>query len=122
MELGFRGTFELRYDALRERLPELDTPLIERVYIPDGALREHAVFVQGDQFPEILGGQPVGQDGIRRTVAFEHAVRYQPIRRALGFHLFRRLAERKRLGLRENVRQKNIVVPAERVERVPERD
>ena len=34
---------EFGYDALRQRLAELDTPLIERVDLPDRALREYDV-------------------------------------------------------------------------------
>src|SRR5438128_11071380 len=46
----------------------------------------------------------------------------QAVRRALGLDLLARLAEGQRLGLREYVRHQEIVVPAERVQRVAEGD
>src|SRR5262245_44115319 len=48
-EPGLRLALELRDDALRQRLAELDTPLVERVDAPDGALREDRVLVERDE-------------------------------------------------------------------------
>src|SRR5262245_9396172 len=45
-ELGLGLALELRHDPLRERLAELDAPLVEGVDAPDGALREDAVLVE----------------------------------------------------------------------------
>ena len=39
-------------DPLGEDFAELDAPLVERVDVPDDALREHAVLVEGDQFAQ----------------------------------------------------------------------
>ena len=47
---------------------------------------------------------------------------HEPIRRAFGFDFFGRLAEGQRLGLGQHVRQEHVVVPAERIERLDERD
>ncbi len=49
-------------------------------------------------------------------------MRHEPVRRALGLDLLGRLAEGQRLGLGEDVRQEHVVVPAEGVERLAERD
>ena len=46
---GFRRALELRDDALREDLAQLDAPLVERVNLPDGPLGEDRVLVQGDE-------------------------------------------------------------------------
>ena len=43
-------------------------------------------------------------------VALEHPVRHEPVRRALGPHLLRGLAEGQRLALGEHVRGEQVVV------------
>src|SRR5258707_897469 len=49
-------------------------------------------------------------------------MRNKPIRRAFGLDLLARFSKRERLALRKNVRQQHIMMPAERVERLSERD
>src|ERR1700722_16393154 len=49
-------------------------------------------------------------------------MRHVPIRRALSFYLLRRLAKGQRLGLREDICQKHIVVSPDSVERLNESD
>src|SRR6266446_2000240 len=97
---------DLRDDALGELLAQLDSPLIEGVDVPDDALGEDAVLVEGDQLAERLRRQPLGDDRIRGTVAAEDAVRNEAVRRPLSLDLLARLAEGERLGLRDNVREK----------------
>ena len=63
-----------------------------------------------------------GENRIRRPVAFEDAMRHQPVRRAFRLDLLGRLAERQRFGLREDIGHQHVVMPAERVERLAERD
>src|SRR5262249_55580797 len=70
-ELGLRRALELRDDALRELLPELDAPLIERVDVPDHSLGERAVLVERDERPDRLRRQLLGEDHRRRPVARE---------------------------------------------------
>ena len=121
-ELGLGLALEFRDDALGQNLAEFDAPLIEGVDVPDGALGEHAVLVERDQLSQRRRGQSVHQDGVGRPVAFEHPVRDEPIRRAFGLDLLARFAEGERLGLREDVRQQHVVMPAERIERLSESD
>src|SRR6516165_2074766 len=45
-------TLELGDDPLRQHLAQLDAPLVERVDVPDDALGEHAVLVEGHEFSE----------------------------------------------------------------------
>ena len=45
VELWFRLALQLSDDGLGERLPKLNTPLIEGIDAPDGALTEDAVFI-----------------------------------------------------------------------------
>src|SRR6516162_4249456 len=52
---------------------------------------------------ECGGGEPGEHERVRRAVPFEHAMRHERGGRPLGTHLRRRLAERERLGLREDV-------------------
>src|SRR5207249_2492783 len=66
--------------------------------------------------------EPIGEDSVRRAVALEDTVGYEPIRRALGLDLLGRLPERQRLSLGEDVRQEHVVMSAELVERLTKRD
>src|SRR5437667_11799849 len=102
-ERGLRLALELRNDPLGEHLAQLDAPLIERVDVPDDALGEHAVLVERDELSERLRREPLGEDRVRRTIALEHSMRNEALRRALGLDLLVRLAKSERLGLREHV-------------------
>src|SRR5262245_32205180 len=62
VEGWLRRALELGDDALRELLPELYAPLVERVDVPDHALREDAVLVERDQRPERLRRELLGED------------------------------------------------------------
>ncbi len=114
--------FELGDDARREHLAQLDSPLIERVDAPDDALSEDAVLVQRDERAEDVGREHLGEDHVRRAVALHHAVGHDALRGALGPHLVDGLAEPERFGLREDVRRQDVVVVADRVERLAEAD
>ena len=118
---GFRLALEFRDDALGQHLAKLDAPLVEGVDLPDGALGEDRMLVKSDELAESFRRQLVGQDGVRRAVAFEDAVRDEPVRRALGFDLLRRFSERQRFGLGENVGQEHVMMAAERIERLHQR-
>src|SRR4051812_309382 len=50
------------FDAPGEDLAELDAPLVEGVDVPDRALDEHLVLVEGDQLAEDRGGELLGQN------------------------------------------------------------
>jgi hypothetical protein len=43
------GALQFRNDAVRQRLAQLNPPLVERVDIPDGALDKDFVFVECDR-------------------------------------------------------------------------
>ena len=72
--------------------------------------------------PSAYGVELLGEDHVGRPVALEHAVRDDAFGRALGAHLLLGLAERERLGLREDVRHQHVVVVADRVQRLAEAD
>ena len=74
------------------------------------------------ELTENFGRESIGEDGVRRAVALEDPVGYQPIRRALGFNLLGRLPEGQRLGLGEDVRQEHVVMASELVERLAKRN
>src|SRR5512147_1968909 len=103
-------TGEFPDDLRREHLAEFYAPLIERIDVPDHALYEHAVFVQRHQPTQRRGRQCVEQQRVRRPVAFERAMRHQSAGRAFRFDFFGRFAERKRLALRQHVRNQHLVV------------
>jgi len=52
IELGLLLAFKLRDNALSQHLAELDTPLVERVNIPDDALCENGVFVKSNELDQ----------------------------------------------------------------------
>src|SRR5215510_2145163 len=122
IELGLRLGLKLRDDALSQHLAEFHAPLIERVNIENDSLCENRVFVKGNEFAESFGCELLGQNRIRWSVAFEDSMGHEPIRRAFFLHLLGRLAERKRLGLREHVCQQHVVMRANRIERFGESD
>src|ERR1700730_14941901 len=113
---------EFRDDALGQHLAKFHAPLVERVNLPDGALGEHTVLVKGYQLTENFRREPIGEDCVRRAIALEDPVRYEPIRSALGLDLLRRFPERQRLRLGEDVREEHVVMAAELVERLAKRD
>ena len=80
------------------------------------------MLVQGDQLAQSRRRQPFQQDRVGRAIAFEGAVRHEPARRALGLDLRGRLAEGQRLRLGEHVGQQQIVMPAQRIQRLGEGD
>src|SRR5436190_21206415 len=121
-QVGLVGAPELGRDPLRERLPELDPPLVEGVDPPDRGLREDAVLVERYEAPERGGLKALHHDRVRGAVSLHHPVGYDRLRGPLGAHLVGGAAERQRLALREHVRQQQLVVLAKRVEGLRERD
>src|SRR5260370_15777726 len=117
-EFWFAFALNLRDDALRQRLTQLDAPLIERIDVPDHPLGEDGVFVQSHQFAQGFRRQPLSQDRVRWTIAFEYPVGNQPLGSAFCCYLFRRFAECQCFGLRANVRDQHVVVPAKWIERL----
>ncbi len=122
LELGLCRRLQLGNDVLGKLLAELHTPLVEGVDPPDGALGEDAVLIEGDKGSEGVRIELVGHDDVRRAVPLEYAVRGEPVGSSLSLHLLGSLAEGKRLGLRENIRDEVIVVVPQLVEGLVEAD
>src|SRR5262245_41969469 len=114
-KLWLVGALELRDDPLRKSLAQLHTPLIEGVDLPDRALGEDAMLVERNQFAHCGRRQGLQQQGVRRAVALKQPVRHEPIRGSLCLDLVGGLAEGQRLGLRKDVGNQHIVVPAKRI-------
>ena len=83
IELGLALALELGDDSLRQGLAELDSPLVERVDLPDRSLGEDAVLVKRHQRPQHGRSEAFGEDDVRRPVAFERAMRYEEVGDAL---------------------------------------
>src|ERR1700733_10196608 len=120
--LQFLFALELRDDTLRQHLAQLDAPLVERIDVPDRALREYGVLIERYQFSKGIGRQPLGQNRVGWTFALKPPGRQKPFWRALSRHFFRGFAERQCLGLRTHVRDQNVVMPADGIQRLSKRD
>src|SRR5262249_46986704 len=59
---------------------------------------------------------------VGRSIAFEHTVRNKPIWHTFRLDLLTGFSKSESRSLRKDVRQQHIVMPAERVERLSERD
>ena len=102
-ERRLRIALEFRDNALRQRLAKLDTPLVERVNVPDSALGENAMLVKGHELAKRFRREPLDEDSIGRSVSLEDPVGNKPIRSAFGLDFFGGLAKRQGLGLGEDI-------------------
>jgi hypothetical protein len=98
---------KLREDLLGKALAQLDTPLVEAVDVPDGALGEGEVLVVDDQGTQSGWGDLVGENGRRGAVAQEGLVGDKVLWRALGFDLVGGLTDHERLSLGKEVGRKH---------------
>ena len=121
-ELRLLVGLQLGDDRHRQRLAQLDPPLVEGVDPPDRPLGEDAVLVEGDQGAQRVRVEALGEDRVGGAVALHHPVRDDVLGRPLRPHLLRRFAEGERLALGEDVRHQQVVVVAERVVGLHEAD
>lgn len=110
MGAGLAILVELSQDLLRERLAELDTPLVEAVDVPDSALGEGEVLVVDDQGTKRGRCDLIGQDRGGGTVAQEGLVGDKFVRSALSLDLIWCLADHESLSLSEEVGGKHPVI------------
>ena len=85
----------------------------EGVDAPDDALREDLVLIQRNESSKRRRRQQREDDAVARAVALEDLGLHERVRRVrpeLLAHLLLGLAERERLGLREEVREEDAVV------------
>ena len=121
-ERGLCLALEFRDNALGQHLAQFDASLVERVNVPDSALGKDGVLIEGNELAKCFRREPLGEDRVRRAVTLKDSVGHEPIRRALSFDLLGRLTEGQRFGLSEDVRQKHVMMSAERIERLVEGD
>jgi len=106
------------YHRACQLLAQLDAPLVEWVGVPDDALHEDLVLVTRNEPAERARRQARKQEQADRTVAGVRLVCREPRQLRLAHsrggklrtHLLGRLAECKRLGLRQAVRECEIVL------------
>ena len=79
--------------------------MIKGINTPNRTLYENLVLIQGDQLTKCFRRQPGRQQGIRRAVAEERAVRYQLFVNTFGPYLLSGLAECQCLRLGEHISQ-----------------
>lgn len=102
--LGARSSsVKLALDALGERLAEFDTPLIERVDVPDGTFCEGDVLVVCDEGTESARCDLLGEDAGSWAIAQEDLVWNELVRRAFCLHGVWSLADHESLCLGEVV-------------------
>ena len=73
--------FKFRQDRLGKFLAKFDSPLVERIDIPDNALSKNLVFVEGDQDAERFWRQLVEKNRVGRAIAREDLMRDQLFQR-----------------------------------------
>src|SRR5258707_7363967 len=122
MEIRFHSILQLRNDPLSKYFTQFHSPLVKRINVPDHALSKYSVLVESDQLTQRLGSERFQKNRVRWAIAFEDAMRNQPIRRTLGFHLLRRLSKCQRLSLGKDVGQKHVVVAADWIQRFGKRN
>src|SRR5207245_10439992 len=86
---GLPVALEFRNDALCQRFAKFHSPLVERIDLPNGALREDGMFVESDELADSLRREPGGQDRVRWTIALEDPLTDERIRGGLAFDLVR---------------------------------
>ena len=79
------------------------------------------MLVERDQFPERFRRKPLSHDRGGWSIALKGAMWHQPLRCPGGADLFGCSAERKRLRLRQHIRQQQIVVIAHWIQGLGER-
>ena len=122
LQLRFGFALKLGNDALGEGFAQLDAPLVKGVDLPDHALGEDAVLVERDQFAQHFGSEALGEEHVGGAVAFEHAMRNEPVGRALGADLVGGFAEGQGFSLGKNIGDEQVVMRAKRAERAAESD
>src|ERR1700730_608972 len=120
LQVRFKGIVKLWNDSGCQNLAEFDSPLIERVDIPNDALRKYAVLVERNQFAKNLRREPVGKDGVGRPITLESSMWNQPIRSSFRLHLFGCFAKCKRFGLCKYVGHQEIVMISQGIKRLAE--
>ena len=103
---------QLALDVLSKGLAQLDTPLVERVDVPDSTLGEGDVLVVGDQSTQGGRGELLCQNRGGGTVAQESLVSNKLLGSALGLDLGRGLSNHQSLRLSEEVSSQHTLVLA----------
>ena len=111
-EFGGIISVEILQDVLGEDFAELDAPLVEGEDIPDDALDENLLFIEGHEDAEHAGGQFVGDQRIGRTVALEDHVRLEGW--ILGRAFFKDAAEREGFRLGDEIREQFLMMVSRR--------
>ena len=103
VRVGLAALVQLSKNLLRQGLAQLNTPLVEAVDVPDGALGEGEVLVVDDQSTQGSRRDLLCEDGGGGAVAQEGLVGDELVGRALGLDFVGRLADHEGLSLGEEV-------------------
>src|SRR5262245_14994570 len=88
--LEFRSVLTLQFgkNPLCQSFAEFDSPLVERVDVPDNTLSEDGMLTKSHQLSQRFRSKTLSENRVRRPVALEYSMRCEPIRRAFGCDLF----------------------------------
>ena len=75
------GAFQFRQDRFRQLLAEFDTPLVERVNVPEDSLSEDLVLIKRNQTSERTWRELLKQDRIRRSITCKDFVWHELVDR-----------------------------------------
>lgn len=110
--MGTTGTRSLKFllNVLGKNLTQLNTPLVERVDVPDGTLSECQVLIESNESSQGSRCDLLCEDRSGWSVAKEGLVRHQVLRGVLGPDLLRGLSNHQSFGLGEEVGSKHALV------------
>lgn len=103
-------SLELLLNVLSKNFTQLDTPLVKRIDVPDGALGESQVLVESNKCSQRSRCDLLSEDGGGWSVAKEGLVRHQVIWGILGLDLLRGLSDHQSLGLSKEVGSEHALV------------
>ncbi len=101
---------ELAINIFGQYFAELYAPLIERIKLPNGALDEYFVLVEGDELAKSVRRELRYEQRSARVIAGKGFMRHEIIRYIFGAHLIGGFAESEGFCLGQHVRDELEVV------------
>ena len=87
-EFGSVLTLQFGKNPVCQSFAEFDSPLVERVDVPDNTLSEDGMLIKSHQLSQRFWSKTLSENRVRWPVAIEYSMRGEPIWRAFGCDLF----------------------------------